>query len=68
MMARKPVALNHFHCPKCYPELFRGVTPAVCGAVIPEAIVVPRGEPVPPSRNCPDCRRVRFTHPHKKGS
>jgi hypothetical protein len=30
---------KHFHCPTCHPELIRGVTPAICGSVIPPPVV-----------------------------
>lgn len=41
----------HFHCPACHPQLVRGVTRAICGAVIPPAIVG-RG----PERKCRGCK------------
>lgn len=68
-MAKQPARPAHFHCPKCDPVLVRGQTLAVCGAVIPEAIVIPRGEPMPPRRKCPDCRQQLPEHnaSHRKG-
>ncbi|MGW0312039.1 hypothetical protein [Streptomyces flavidovirens] len=54
---------NHFHCPDCHPTLQRGVTPAICGQVIPPAVVGSG-----PTRKCPPCKAARCSHKagHKK--
>jgi hypothetical protein len=44
----------HFHCPECHPQLQRGVTPAICGAVIPPAVVVAGNGPR--QRKCRPCK------------
>ena len=49
--------MSHFHCPDCHPQLQRGVTPAICGAVIPPPIV---GNG--PEHKCPPCKRLRRQH------
>jgi hypothetical protein len=49
--------VSHFHCPDCHPVLTRGVTPAICGAVIPPP-VVGNG----PSRKCPGCKGSLSRH------
>lgn len=54
MTASRPM---HFHCPACHPQLVRGVTPAICGAVIPPPIV---GNG--PEHKCPPCKRLRRQH------
>jgi len=48
---------SHFHCPDCDPQLVRGSTRAICGAVIPKP-VVGNG----PTRKCPRCERIRRQH------
>lgn len=48
---------SHFHCPDCHPQLRPGITPAICGAVIP-APVVGRG----PVRKCPPCKSALRGH------
>lgn len=55
---------SHFHCPDCDPQLVRGVTRAICGAVIPVAVIGSG-----PTRKCPSCRRVERAHrnSHRKG-
>ncbi|GAA1528454.1 hypothetical protein GCM10009730_42120 [Streptomyces albidochromogenes] len=55
---------SHFHCPDCHPQLVRGSTPAICGVVIPLAVVGSG-----PERKCPACKRARRQHKpgHKKG-
>jgi hypothetical protein len=50
----------HFHCPECHPQLQRGVTPAICGAIIPPAIVV--SGKLPRQQKCPACKRSGRQH------
>ena len=45
------VAKAHFHCPACHPQLQRGITPAICGDIIPPAIVGSG-----PERKCGPCK------------
>jgi hypothetical protein len=54
----------HFHCPDCHPQLVRGVTPAICGQIIPPG-VVGNG----PERKCPACKGALRQHKasHGKG-
>lgn len=47
----------HFHCPTCHPQLVRGTTPAICGQVIPPAIVGSGPEP-----KCPACKKALREH------
>jgi hypothetical protein len=50
-------AVAHFHCPTCHPQLVRGVTPAVCGAVIPPPIVGTGRAP-----KCGPCKSALRSH------
>jgi hypothetical protein len=52
-----PIADMHFHCPTCHPQLVRGSTPAICGAVIPPPIPG-RG----PTRKCAGCKSALRKH------
>lgn len=49
--------MSHFHCPDCHPQLQRGVTPAICGEIIPPAIV---GNG--PERKCQPCKNSLPQH------
>ena len=49
--------MSHFHCPDCHPQLQRGVTPAICGEIIPPAIV---GNG--PERKCQPCKNSLRQH------
>ena len=47
----------HFHCPDCHPQLQRGVTPAICGAIIPPAVVGSGSQ-----RKCQTCKSLLRQH------
>ncbi|MEU8829376.1 hypothetical protein [Streptomyces sp900116325] len=49
--------ISHFHCPDCHPTLQRGITPAVCGQIIPEPI---EGKGWAPK--CPGCKSALRKH------
>ncbi|MFJ8594848.1 hypothetical protein [Streptomyces sp. NPDC093598] len=51
------VPMTHFHCPDCHPQLKRGVTPAICGEIIPPAIVG-----TGPERKCQPCKGLLRQH------
>lgn len=52
-----PIPTAHFHCPKCHPQLQRGVTPAICGEIIPPAIVG-----TGPEQKCRPCKSSLGQH------
>ena len=55
--ASLPVLDMHFHGPDCHPQLQRGVTPAICGSIIPPG-VVGNG----PVRKCQPCKSSLRQH------
>lgn len=61
MFGTKNSAPNmHLHCETCHPVLQRGVTPAICGEIIPPAIVV--SGKVPRQQKCPACSNAKRQH------